>query len=140
MNTAFKHYGKQPQTLIAKEALIAQAKYNLSDAQMAGLLQIHDFFQRVIVFNVPVYKLRIVEHRGAEQKHLPQGTRDFFSKVSKCSDLRKYLCSHDAPLHFAKFADKVMSNITSLADYIDFGVIYVVPERVAVPTVYVFKG
>lgn len=140
MNVSFKYYGKSPQTLIAKEALKAQAKYKLNDMQLASLLQIHDFFQRIIIFDVPIYKLRISEQNNKDKHMLPQGTRDFFAKVNRCSDLRQYICSHSAHEYFSKFADRVLTNIKKQSDYVVPGIITVVPDAHNGPTVFEYEG
>ena len=140
MNSSFKYYGKQPQTKIAKEALTIQSKYNLNDMQLAGLLQINDFFQRIVLFDTHVSNLRISEHLSNESHLLPSKTRDFFMDIKKCDELKKYFNPNDAHRSFQRFADKILGNITKLSDYVAVGLIQRIPERNIVPTVYEYKA
>ncbi|WP_373069858.1 hypothetical protein [Sulfurimonas sp.] len=140
MNTAFRFYGKQPSIEIEKEALIAQSKYNLNDLQLAGLLQIHDFFCRIVMFDAPVTRLRIAEHKSTEKQMLPQKTVEFFKDQKSCSDLAKHFNPHEAHKTFQRFADKVLSNISHLSDYLAGGLIEKLPEPTVVHTSYEFRG
>ena len=126
MNPAFRYYGKQPPKDLEKSALIVQSKYNLNDLQLAGLLQINDFFQRIVLFDTKVTNLRL-SNKGKTQR-LPQGTIDFFIKFEKCSDLAEYFNPLRAGKYFESFAKKVLKNITKLSDYIDGGTLMKVPE------------
>ncbi len=126
MNPAFRYYGKQPSKELEKAALIVQSKYNLNDLQLAGLLQINDFFQRVVLFDTKVTNIRL--HQNGETKRLPQGTIDFFIKFERCSDLAEYFNPFRAGKYFENFAKRVLKNITRLSDYIDTGTLMKVPE------------
>ena len=126
MNPAFRYYGKQPSKDLEKSALIVQAKHNLNDLQLAGLLQINDFFQRIVLFDTKVTNL-ILLHNG-ETKRLPQGTIDFFIKFEKCSDLAKFFNPFRAGKYFENFAERVLRNITKLSDYIDGGTLMKAPD------------
>ena len=127
MNIAFKLYGKQPSTELAKEALIVQAKYNLTDAQMVGLLNIHDFFQRIVLLDVPAYMVRLREHKADDTVRLPIKTIEFFKKFNKCSDACKYFNPFTAHKYFLRFADTILKDIRTTSDYIAEGLLEVVP-------------
>lgn len=139
MNIAFKHYGTQPSTELEREALIIQSKYNLTDLQMAGLLQIYDFFQRIVLFDTHISSLRISENKENEKHLLPQKTRDFFSNAQKCSDLSKYFNPH-ASRYFQRFADRVLSNISKVSDYVATGLIERIEDKNIVPIVFEYQG
>ena len=126
MNPAFRYYGKQPSKELEKSALIVQAKYNLNDLQLAGLLQINDFFGRVVMFDTKITNLRL--YQNGQTKRLPQGTIDFFIKFEKCSDLAEYFNPFRAGKYFESFAKRVLKNITKLSDYIDCGTLMRVSE------------
>ena len=131
MNTAFRYYGRQPETNLAKQALIAQSKYNLNDKQLAGLLEINDFFQRIVLLNVHISKVRVNGER------LPHKTVEFFKKFEKCSDLQHYFTPITAYKSFENFADRVLSNITKTSDYIATGLLSIAED--AEPTIFEYQ-
>lgn len=123
MNKAFNFYGKQPEAKLAKEALIAQSRHNLNDLQLAGLLHINDFFQRIVLVDEHISRVRI------DGKRLPSGTVKFFKKFDKCSDVAQFFTPLTAHKTFQKFADSIMSDITKLSDYIDDGLLSIEEEK-----------
>lgn len=128
MNTAFKLYGKQPSTEMEKEALIVQAKYDLTDAQISGLLMIYDFFKNLTIFDHSATLIEVVKYGYKENKkvelsrgRLPLKTREFFSNVKKCSDLSRFFSGVLGHTYFQRFADRILSNINSTKEYIAEG-------------------
>jgi hypothetical protein len=125
VNRAFRYYGSQLSVKMEKTALIVQAKYGLSDKQLAGLLQIKDFFERISMFRVHVDNLRIVESKNSSPQELPLKTALFFAKKEKCSDFIKYFNPHSSPEHFERFAETILKNIEKTSDYIAEGLLVV---------------
>jgi len=128
MNPAFRHYMKGPSTLMEKEALIVQARYNLTDMQMAGLLIIHDFFKRVSIFDSPSFLLQIEEKdrngNVIKDEPIPEKTRAFFSVYGTCSDAQKHFNNVTGHKFFSRFADKILSEDFAIGDYVTTGAIY----------------
>ena len=131
MNTAFRFYGKQPYPQIEREALRAQAKYNLNDLQLSMLLEIHDFFKRVAVYALHVADLEIVHYKPmkdgvkevASRERMPIKTSSFFSVYNKCSDGEKHFNDVTGHKFFERFSDKVLSESFTSSDYLAHGVI-----------------
>lgn len=126
MNPAFRYYCKQPSVEMEKQALIVQSKHGLNDMQMAGILQIHDFFIRLASFEAHISELQLEtkdDNGNKSRKYIPEKTRDFFYKYDKCSDVRKYFNPHSRHEYFARFADSVLSNIRRQSDYVEPGAI-----------------
>jgi len=132
MNAAFKYYGKQPETNLAKQALIVQSKYNLNDMQLSGLLEINDFFQRIVLLDVHVSKVRV------DGERLPHKTVEFFKKFDKCSDVKHFFTPITAKKSFTNFADNILSNITKLSDYVAVGLLSVAED--VEPTIFEYQG
>lgn len=133
MNNSLRFYGKSPLVGIEMEVMLIKDRYNLNDMQVSGLLKIHDFFKRVTLFDCSPYNLELVVYRyGAEsgkqdetsRNKLPFNTLKFFDDAyTHCSDGRKHFADDGAHKYFKRFAEKVLSNITHLSDYVDLGVI-----------------
>ncbi len=138
MNLAFKYYGKQPSYEMAKYALMVQSKYNLNDKQLAGVIQIYDFFQRIALFDTHIGRLRLSENK--KEKRLPQKTTDFFSKFTLCSDAIKYFRPIPTEAYFLKFAENIMKNISVLSDYIGTGIIVKMPDVQIHHTAVEYRG
>jgi hypothetical protein len=123
MNKAFKHYGKQPEIRLARESLIVQSKYNLDDKQLAGLLVINEFFQRVVLMEVHITRVRINDEK------LPLKTIEFFRKFNKCSDIQHLFTPITAYKSFSKFSDRVLNNINNVSDYVAEGLLSIEEEK-----------
>lgn len=148
MNNSLRFYGKSPLVGIEMEVLLIKDRYRLNDMQVAGLLRIHDFFKRVTLFDCSPYSLELVQYRyGAEsgkqdemsRGKLPFNTLKFFDDAyTKCSDGRKHFADDGAHKYFKRFAEKVLSNINNLSDYVGLGVI----EQIDIGAVQVveFRG
>ena len=106
-------------------ALRVQARYKLSAEQLAGLLQICDFFQRIALFDCSVADLRLVEYRSGTEiscERLPAGAVQFFG-TEKCSNLKKFFNPCSAPDYFERFAQNILAKIRLLSDYVGGGLI-----------------
>lgn len=118
-------------------ALKIQMRYNLAPEQLAGLLQINDFFQRIALFDCPVTDLRVVEYRNGTEiscECLPAKTVQFFG-TEKCSNFKKFFNPHSAPDHFERFAQNILSRIRLLSDYVGVGSLEICKTH-AVETTY----
>jgi len=138
MNNVFKYYGKQPSKEMERLSLMVQSKYNLNDKQLAGIIEIYDFFQRIVMFDAPIGKLRLSE--DGEQRKLPQRTINFFLKFNLCSDAIKYFRPILKETYFLKFADNILNNINRLSDYIDTGCIVKMPDVQIRHTTVEYRG
>jgi len=133
MNNAFRYYGKPLPSNLEKEALIIQDMYKLNDLQLSGLLNIHDFFKRVVLFDCSPYSLELVVYRyGSEsgkkeevsRNKLPVKTIKFFDDAyDKCVDGGKHFADDIGHKYFQRFAIKVLNDISHLTDYVNLGVI-----------------
>lgn len=133
MHNALRFYSKSLSFDMEREALIVQGKFMLNDLQLSGLLKIHDFFKRVVLFDCSPYSLELVVYKYSHESgkkdevsrnRLPINTVRFFDDAyEKCSDGSKHFADDTKHKYFQRFAIKVLSNINHLTDYVNIGVI-----------------
>jgi len=121
MNTAFRFYGRQPSDDMQKVALMAQSKYNLNDMQLAGILQIHDFFIRMSVFDVSPMLMGMTYKK--EHIKFPYKTKAFFSeRYENCIDAQTHFNHVTGHKYFLRFIDSILKESFVLSDYVSYGV------------------
>lgn len=100
MNKAFRYYGKQPSVEMEAAALQAQANYDMTDIQMAGALNVFDFFCSLASIDAPISNIAFYDKRSKQTSPMPAGAVMFFGRFGKCSEAAKWLNPHSGHLYF----------------------------------------